>query len=331
MEFLNTTPLPAVLTKGALGERELLASVTCKITFGLDQGWLVPVADEEMWPVFEEPFDFQGVTLNVDTDYRQQKTDLLIFGRAKTPKQQSLAKMPIGLQSSKRTLVARWVFGNRFWLKDMFSGLKISEPRPFTEMPITNEFAFGGTVKMDGQDVGHMINPVGRGYYFTAEDALNKPLPNVERPESLIQKWEDRPTPGCLYKPIGPLELAATGQIKPEDLAAIMLPNTMQNAIPELRLDPSDLGEWLRIIGFDHNGDQFYPTPPLNAGFVRLTLGEKRSRFPLILRSLIILADHKVVIASYRADFRYLMQAFTKRTAELHWTAQLPVKPVKPR
>ncbi|MBL7977065.1 MAG: DUF2169 domain-containing protein [Bacteroidetes Order II. Incertae sedis bacterium] len=330
MEFVNTTPFPSVITRGALGERELLASVTCKITFGLNQGWLVPVADEEMWPVFEEPFEFQGLTLNVDTDYRKQKTDLLLFGNARTPKQQPLTQMPIGVQSSKRTLVARWMFGHRFWLKDLF-GLKASAPRPFTEMPISNEYAFGGTLSMNGQEVGHMINPVGRGFYFSAEEALNKPLPNLERPDGLVTKWEDRPVPGCLFKPVGPLELAETGQIKPEELAQIMMPTIMQDAVPELRLDPADLGEWLRVIGFDHQGDQFYPTPPLNPGFVRLIMGEKRSRFPLILRSLVLLTDHKVMVATYRADFRYLLQAFTKRTAELHWTAPLPVKPAKPR
>lgn len=330
MDFVNTTPFPAVFTRGALGERELIASVACKVTFGLDRGWLLPVEDAEMWPVFEEPSEFQGLTLNVDTDYRKQKTDLLVFGSAKTPNLQPLQKMPLGIQSSERTLAARWVFGHRFWLKYR-SGLQASEPRPFTEMPITNAHAFGGKTLANGVELHHMVNPDGRGFYMSLEEAAEKPLPNLERPNELIETWEDRPVPACLYKPLGPLELVTVKQPTPSELAEIMIPSLMQDAVPELRLQPKALGDWLRLIGFDANGDQYYPTPPQDAGFVRVCLGEHKSRFPLILRSILILADLKVMIATYRADFRYLMQAFTKRTAELHWTASLPIKPAKPR
>jgi uncharacterized protein YjbI with pentapeptide repeats len=76
-----------------------------------------------------------------------------------------------------------YVVGDRFW-----KGSAASDPRPFDEMPITYERAFGGE--------GYAPNPVGKGFLPTrTEHGEVHFLPNVEHPKHLLRSPSDRPQP----------------------------------------------------------------------------------------------------------------------------------------
>ncbi|MEO0975029.1 MAG: DUF2169 domain-containing protein, partial [Pseudomonadota bacterium] len=94
------------------------------------------------------------------------------------------------------------VFGARVW-QDASKGLEPSPPAPIERVTLDFESAFGGTSDTSAEDEAehppHFApNPIGVGYYPTAEAALGQPLPQIEDPDHLITAWDDRPPPACL-------------------------------------------------------------------------------------------------------------------------------------
>jgi len=83
------------------------------------------------------------------------------------------------------------VFGDRAWSWDSLTETWVmSEPTPFTVMPLRWERAFGGM--MDRR------NPVGKGQDvdpLADPEAPSYPLPNVEDPANLIRNPNDSPDP----------------------------------------------------------------------------------------------------------------------------------------
>lgn len=76
------------------------------------------------------------------------------------------------------------VIGDRYWR----TLLAPTEPEPFTEMPLTYDYAFGGK--------SHKYNPIGKGIdevdYF---GEMRTPMPNIENPNWLITSKDARPQP----------------------------------------------------------------------------------------------------------------------------------------
>jgi hypothetical protein len=95
------------------------------------------------------------------------------------------------------------VSGDRNW-RVVGSGAVATEPKPFTEMPIGPEQAFGGT--------GHADNPKGKG--FGALDQIRAgelaPLPNVELADQLVHSLADQPEPAL----VGPIDLASKKKLR---------------------------------------------------------------------------------------------------------------------
>ena len=77
------------------------------------------------------------------------------------------------------------MFGDRKWGGFGFEG----KPSRFEKMPLRWERALGGPLSE--------ANPVGRGF------KTGVLVPNLERPESLLQTRDDRPAPAC-FAPIAP-------------------------------------------------------------------------------------------------------------------------------
>jgi uncharacterized protein YjbI with pentapeptide repeats len=89
----------------------------------------------------------------------------------------------VALGSVDKTL---YVVGDRRW-----GLLGMSDPEPFTEMPISWRRAFGGE--------GYPQNPIGKGAGPIQVDGVRvHPLPNVEDPRDLVKASRDRPAPAGL-------------------------------------------------------------------------------------------------------------------------------------
>ena len=127
--------------------------------------------------------------------YSRPGTDVLLHGQAWAPKGRKVTRTQVALRVGaleKRAVVS----GTRVWYRGLL-GLSASDALPFESLPLRYEGAFGGTTASGFE----ARNPVGRGFYATAKEALEKPLPSIEAPEALVRGWADRPPP-CGFGPV---------------------------------------------------------------------------------------------------------------------------------
>ena len=99
--------------------------------------------------------------------------------------------------------------GPRVWHRGIHGVMVPTSPRPFDRIPMTWAGAFGGSVRrpwtvqrIDGDAVmvpGHEAhfpdNPRGKGFYLSAEQAEDQPLPLLEDPEARVASVSDWPRP----------------------------------------------------------------------------------------------------------------------------------------
>jgi len=323
MELTNTTSFHAKMLCGSTGETEMLCIIALKVTYALEQGWLVPVAQNQAWPVFDKPYQFEGVTLPAELDFRGRSIDFIVFGRAFSVNGKPTPRMRVAV-SSGRLRHEIEVIGNRVWVKAK-KGLVISEPQPFPEMPLTNDRAFGGRAKLSGMEMVHSINPEGRGLYLSEDEAVGRPLPNLERADALIRDWNDQPRPACLFKPIGSLELMGAQDPDPEKIASAAIEGAVKHTVPELSASREDLGSDLRLTGFSTNGDLLFPMPALSGPSAHASVGARRSCLPSVLSRVVVLTRDQILVATYLTMFRYLMHPLEKRHVELRWHGDIKI------
>ena len=129
---------------------------------------------------FAEDDDARAGALLYPSDFADFKlnAEVMLKGACHTPGGKPLTECPVKLSVGawSKALV---VVGRRVWTEKIM-GAAVSDPHPFTEMPIDWPHAFGGPE--------HAANPVGLGR-GTAE------LPNVELATARMRGKGDRPPP----------------------------------------------------------------------------------------------------------------------------------------
>lgn len=120
-------------------------------------------------------------------------TDIVVNGLAHAPGGRPATSVDAGFRVGDLRKVVR-VFGDRTWGP---MGTAISDPVPFTTMPIVYERAYGGADQGSPQPEvdSCFANPVGTGFIASRATAARVPLPNVEYPDQLIGTWSARPKP----------------------------------------------------------------------------------------------------------------------------------------
>jgi len=123
-------------------------------------------------------------------------TDVAILGQAHAPGGKPVRSLDVSVSVGPISRTIR-VFGDRVWENGVF-GPRMSQPMEFTTMPLVYERAYGGIVITDpetGAFQHEPRNPVGTGLALKAQDAIGRPLPNLEDPKELISAWSSRPKP----------------------------------------------------------------------------------------------------------------------------------------
>ena len=133
--------------------------------------------------------DFADFKLNAEVMLRGT-----CYAAGERPVTDSPVKLSVGAWSKTLRVV-----GRRVW-SDGFTGAAISDPIPFTRMPLDYAGAFGGP--------GYALNPAGKGF-GTGE------LPNVELARELVRSTSDRPTPAS-FGPLNPAWPQRAGKIGKE-------------------------------------------------------------------------------------------------------------------
>jgi hypothetical protein len=219
MNLVNTTKLVAGYT-AAIDKtgREWLV-VAAKGTYGIPAR-----PDEEprlldeqvplmMTDVFTGEPGFSAPLYENDFPPRKPRCDVLLNGSAYAPNGKPVERVQVTLQVG--TLSKSFnVVGNRAYKAGTLY-IAVSNPEPFTVMPISYDNAFGGvdrTHENAAKHRWHLLNHAGVGFHAdTSSKALNdKPLPNTEEVGHPVSK------PGGNYKPMafGPVGRSWQPRIK---------------------------------------------------------------------------------------------------------------------
>ena len=162
-------------------------------------GWS-PLARGDLQPLLPEPEMWAAVTedlgdVPLDVGLPKSRGEVLVTGSVHPPGGAPATTCParVRLGPIDKSIYA---IGDRHWERGV-----PTEPKPFTEMPLTWAAAFGGD--------GYLENPLGRG--MPGEGPV--PLPNLELPGAMIRGPGDRPPPAGFgpLDPMWPQRQARTG------------------------------------------------------------------------------------------------------------------------
>jgi hypothetical protein len=209
MELINATRMQAGYSMGLeTSGRELLV-VVIKGTFVLPKpSEQVRLCDEQLPLVMADTFTgepgFSAPVLEVDYAPRKPACDVLLVGHARAPQGREVTRLRVGLRVGPMQK-AFDVVGDRVWQAGL-TGIGISVPRPFTEMPVSYDTAFGGADRYSDDESEHEVylpNPVGRGWHRHLKNAWvdGTPLPNTEEVGREVRFPSDKYQPMAL----GPL------------------------------------------------------------------------------------------------------------------------------
>lgn len=249
-----------------------------------------------------------------ETDFTLPKpaVDLLVRGHACAPDETPTERLSIAVKIGERIKTAM-VIGDRIWERRL-GRLVASAPRPFLRMPITYERAFGGVDLLSDRPGGVRFpeNPVGQGFGERAEHLVDKPLPNIERPEQLIEAWDQRPKPvgfGPIARDWEPrAALAGTYDeewfetrrpLWPTDLS----PRFHQCAPVDQQIEGLRGGEPITLVGFSPAGAIRFTLPRVALG-VRTRLGNETVEQRAALSTVILDADAMQIVLVFASHLR---------------------------
>jgi hypothetical protein len=200
MNLLNATAMPAVWTLGVDPSGREHVVVVVKGTFLIpdDRGPAEPApADRQVPLVMADTFTGEpgrsAPVHEAEFAWAKPRCDVLMNGTAHAPGGRPAERVMVGVKLGAWQKVFH-VVGDRIWNRRLVA-MTQSAPEPFTTMPITYDWAFGG---VDDSDPSHLSayarNPVGRGYAARRSiDWLRDwPVPNTEDPRDPVQvPWGD--------------------------------------------------------------------------------------------------------------------------------------------
>ncbi|MFH1490604.1 MAG: DUF2169 domain-containing protein [Pseudomonadota bacterium] len=143
------------------------------------------LGEQELWKTVPEQLCQGGI---LDVGMPKPRGEVLATGKCFAPmgKTRTASEVSISVGSLNKKLS---VFGERFWKRTLGMPKVITDPKPFAEIPVTWQNAFGG------EDFAK--NPVGKGFkpIQMPDGSSLIPLPNIEDPNNLIGSPSDRPEP----------------------------------------------------------------------------------------------------------------------------------------
>lgn len=198
----NTTGLLAELAPFTDKHGRDLCVAVLKGTFVVDERGAVSLAEEQAPFVFadEHHGDPGASSLKFESDFAPIKpcAEVLVRGYAVGPGAASTTSLTVGLEAGpvkKRLQVS----GDRYW--EVGGGqTTATPPKAFTQLPLVYERAFGGADVTHANEQDRTCerrNLVGAGFRGNSDPSARHgtPLPNIEYPDQLVQRWDARPAP----------------------------------------------------------------------------------------------------------------------------------------
>jgi len=276
---------------------------------------LVPSA-EQAWPVSPKPWEGEYGPMEPDNAFYKGGTDLFVFGAACAPQGRPVTTMNVIFEvgAFRREVT---VFGDRTWIKRGGDAV-IGAPQPFVRMPLGMERAFGGSANWDGLDVAFPDNPKGKGFFLELDQAIGKPLPNLEDPQRLVRRWDDRPTPVGVgvCPPAFSTRLGRGMDYTPEGALKKIHPRLFNSAYPDMVVAGVKAGDRVRLTGVRPDGPLSFDLPAAPVLF-RLRFDDvSKERVPSHDQIGVEVEKDQVFI-TYRYAFRYVLYRRQQRRADL--------------
>jgi hypothetical protein len=204
MELINETRMVAGYNMGLEPSGRELLVVVIKGTFVLPKpGEQVRLHEEQLPLIMADTFTgepgFSAPVYEVDFAPRKPFCDVLLVGSAHAPGGREVTHMRVGLRVGPVTKTCE-VVGDRVWQTGL-RGISASAPRPFSQLPISYDVAFGGSDRTSEDETEHdayLPNPVGRGWHKDLKESRldGTPLPTTEQPGEPVS------SPTGKYKPM---------------------------------------------------------------------------------------------------------------------------------
>jgi hypothetical protein len=262
-----------------------------KGTFSIGNGAVV-TAEEQLPVVQQDEYHGDPAETSIrrpsDLSLGKPGTDVLLIGSAHTPAGRAAKWLDVSLRVGPVGKVVR-VVGDRFLRRDGV-GFSITEPKPFTTMPLVWERAFGGSDVVESTPSAEARNPVGTGYRDPEGQKVldGLPLPNLEDPNEPMSSWKQRPAPAC-FAPISPhweprRSYAGTYDQRWQREQAPYLPADFDTRF--FQLAPADLvvpghltgGEPVEVKGATPSGSLTFELPAIEVTFDFVTEAGTQSR-----------------------------------------------------
>ncbi len=150
-----------------------------------------PLTDEYVGVVGESSLRAEG-----QSPYLKPATDVTVWGEACAPHDKPTRRVDVAVRVGPCAVDLR-VHGDRVWQRNVTFGARPSEPAPFLRMPLTWERAYGGVAASSTPQRPKFEprNPVGCGFETDVNEAVGKPVPNLEDPRQPISRLSDWPQP----------------------------------------------------------------------------------------------------------------------------------------
>ena len=241
-------------------------------------------------------------------------TDVALVGQAWAPDGRATKGVHVVLEVAGRRKTAR-VLGDRRWKSGLLGG-RISDPEPFTSIPLVWERAFGGTHVDEKKDRVHaeQRNPVGVGFKGKRrfDDVVGTLLPNIEDPERPFKGWGDNPPPfGFGFVPPSWLPRRNYAGTYDEDWQARRAPYLpldfdprFFHAVPvdQVFEQPLQGGEPVRLEGCSPRGPLEFQLPRVTPE-VQVKLGSAVTDLAMTLETVLIEPDEDRLCLSWRGAF----------------------------
>lgn len=171
-QIVNSTPFPLVPLTGRIGFPGHSLTLIVKATVDLVPDGVMTVADEQLPPTGDQPFpdaDDPAIPPRYESDFafRKPSSDVFVAGHCHAPGGEPVTQLHAAVHVGDLAAEVS-VIGERFW-ELQARDWKATEPVPFTSLPMTPVYAYGGADFSD--------NPGGIGYYPPNMKQSDKPLP----------------------------------------------------------------------------------------------------------------------------------------------------------
>lgn len=323
MKLFNETRYPADLLRSVLDEYRLTASALMRITYDLRGTRLVP-AEEQIYIVSTSPWESPHGPFEHDQVFKRGGVDLFMWGNAYAPGGRPTVAMTVSVIVGSEFRRDIRVLGSRTWER-VGGTLVPSSPQALRGVPLTLAYAYGGKSTWDGLEVPWPDNPDGLGFYVEEKQAEGQPLPMLEDPAELIERWDDRPSPagfGMCALSSGPRLKAAVvlgdnGQVEQ------ITPRMFNCAHPAMVAPTVEAGSRVTLLGVTPAGRLDFDLPA-SLPHARLKIGNAIHDRPLEIDQVGIDVEAATVFVSYRFPFRYRFVPEQQRSVTLTIPGDVP-------